>query len=192
MCAAWWRALSPCRVGRSPLLPAAEPADDGGDGRYGGVAVELQRIVVGFDGSENSERALEVAAGMLAPGGMVHVVTASDPAERQRMQRVLDMVPDEFRNGLDLDTVAEEHLLAAAELLRDAGVGHVTHLADGDAAEAVLEVADEVDADLVVVGSRGLRRGTRFLRGSVSSKVASHARCSFLVVHDDMRETVDA
>jgi nucleotide-binding universal stress UspA family protein len=48
-----------------------------------------------------------------------------------------------------------------------------------------LQVAEDVDADLIVVGSRGLGRGTRFLRGSVSTRVAGHAKTSFLVIHDN-------
>ncbi len=48
-------------------------------------------------------------------------------------------------------------------------------------ARAILDVA----ADLIIVGSRGLAHGTRFLRGSVSSRIANHAQTSFLVIHDN-------
>ena len=65
------------------------------------------------------------------------------------------------------------------------GVKAVGHLVEDDPASAILDTADDVEADLVVVGSRGLGRATRFLRGSVSSKVASHAKRSVLVVHPD-------
>ena len=69
---------------------------------------------------------------------------------------------------------------AAIRWIRDQG-----HLIEGHPAEVLLDLADETGADLIVVGSRGIRHGTRFLRGSVSSRVASHATTSFLVVHHD-------
>ncbi|RVH85207.1 universal stress protein, partial [Sinorhizobium medicae] len=52
----------------------------------------------------------------------------------------------------------------------------------GDYAETILAVADEVDADLIVVGSRGLGGLRGLLVGSVSQKVVQHADCSVLVV----------
>ena len=54
---------------------------------------------------------------------------------------------------------------------------------DDDPASAILDVAEKVEADLIVVGSRGLGRASRFVRGSVSAKVANHAHTSFLVLH---------
>ena len=68
-------------------------------------------------------------------------------------------------------------------MLDERGVNHKGHFVDEDPASAILDVADKVDADLIVVGSRGLGRASRLVRGSVSSKIANHAQRSFLVVH---------
>ena len=61
----------------------------------------------------------------------------------------------------------------------------VSHERNGDPAEAILEVAESVHADLIVVGARGLGLVGRFIRGSVSTKVAHHSSCDVLVVEHD-------
>jgi nucleotide-binding universal stress UspA family protein len=52
----------------------------------------------------------------------------------------------------------------------------------GDAADAILDVAEEHAADLIVVGHKGMTGATRFLLGSVPNKVSHHAPCSVLIV----------
>lgn len=52
----------------------------------------------------------------------------------------------------------------------------------GDAADAILDVAEEQRSDLVVVGNKGMTGATRFLLGSVPNKVSHHAPCSVLIV----------
>jgi nucleotide-binding universal stress UspA family protein len=66
---------------------------------------------------------------------------------------------------------------------RDAGVKDVeTFARQGDAADAILDVAEEQRADLIVVGNRGMTGAKRFLLGSVPNKVSHHAPCSVLIV----------
>jgi nucleotide-binding universal stress UspA family protein len=52
----------------------------------------------------------------------------------------------------------------------------------GDAAEALLEVAEECQADLIIVGNKGMTGTRRFLLGSVPDKVSHHAPCSVLII----------
>ena len=54
--------------------------------------------------------------------------------------------------------------------------------AKGDAADAILDVAEEQAADLIVVGNKGMTGAKRFLLGSVPNKVSHHAPCSVLIV----------
>lgn len=49
----------------------------------------------------------------------------------------------------------------------------------------ILDVAQEQNADLIVVGARGLTGFERFLLGSVSSKLSHHAPCSVMIVRED-------
>jgi nucleotide-binding universal stress UspA family protein len=60
----------------------------------------------------------------------------------------------------------------------------MTHAREGEPAQALLSVADEQDADLIVVGARGLTGLERFLLGSVTSKLAHHAPCSLMIVRE--------
>jgi nucleotide-binding universal stress UspA family protein len=53
----------------------------------------------------------------------------------------------------------------------------------GDAADAIIGLAEELGTDLIVVGNKGLTGARRFLLGSVSGKVSHHAPCSVLIVH---------
>jgi nucleotide-binding universal stress UspA family protein len=142
-------------------------------------------VVVGYDGSANARRAVEAAINLVAADGIVHVVTAHEPSDAREATRAIASLPAEFRDTIDLLAAPTTYLNDAARLLEESGVRHQGHLIEGDPAEAILDLADATGADLIVVGSRGLSRGTRFLRGSVSTRVASHARTSFLVIHHE-------
>ena len=52
----------------------------------------------------------------------------------------------------------------------------------GDAADAILDVAEEREADLIIVGNRGMTGAKRFLLGSVPNKISHHAPCSVLII----------
>ena len=75
-------------------------------------------------------------------------------------------------------------LLESAERdARAAGIEQVETFARvGDAADAILDVAEEQRCDLIVVGNKGMTGATRFLLGSVPNKVSHHAPCSVLIV----------
>jgi len=74
-------------------------------------------------------------------------------------------------------------LRAAQQEAEAAGVQAVeTFARQGDAADAIIDVAEEQRADLIVVGNKGMTGAKRFLLGSVPNKVSHHAPCSVLVV----------
>ena len=74
-----------------------------------------------------------------------------------------------------------------------AGVSQVeTFARQGDAADAILDVAEEQRADLIVVGNRGMTGAKRFLLGSVPNKVSHHAPCSVLIVRTTWRPGLSA
>jgi nucleotide-binding universal stress UspA family protein len=139
-------------------------------------------IVVATDGSEPAERAVREAIRIAAgEGARLHVVTAHpDPHMfRERIASGATEVPIKLRE------VAESVVARAAREAEDAGVEVETHAREGDPAEAIIEVANEQRADLIVVGNRGLTGIRRFLLGSVSSKVSEHAPCSVMIVRPD-------
>ena len=136
-------------------------------------------VVVGTDGSAGAERALERAARLAASdGARLHVVTAYHDGGPFK-----ERLGDSARvDPIDVVRVAEEVLARAAAHARRHGVEPELHAREGDPAEALIEVAEEQDADLIVVGSRGLTGIKRYLLGSVSSKVSEHAPCSVMIV----------
>jgi nucleotide-binding universal stress UspA family protein len=141
-----------------------------------------QTIVVGTDGSEPAERAVREAIGIAArDGAQLHIVTAfPDPAMfRERIASGAMTV------NINLREVADS---VAARAVREAeaeGVEVTTHAHEGDPAEAILDTASEQNADLIVVGNRGLSGIRRFLLGSVSQKVSEHASCNVMIVRAD-------
>jgi nucleotide-binding universal stress UspA family protein len=143
-------------------------------------------ILVGTDGSETAQtavrRAIELAAGLHA---RLQIVSAYEPVGDQR-PRGGGGRPDapqdmQWMINPHEDTVALlEQARAEAE---GAGVTEVeTFARQGDAADAILDVAEEQRCDLVVVGNKGMTGAKRFLLGSVPNKVSHHAPCSVLIV----------
>ena len=71
---------------------------------------------------------------------------------------------------------------AAEEIAETGGVEVETFAREGDPADAILDVAEERGADLIVVGNKGMTGAKRFLLGSVPNKVSHHAPCSVLII----------
>lgn len=147
--------------------------------------VTFTTIVVGTDGSPAARAAVD-AAGELArwaDDATVHVVSGYHPLAAAELTRLAHDLPEEFASTLSSDTTGLGVVDEAARRLRASGVESVTHAVPASGAEAILDVAEHVDADLIVVGAHGYGVGRRLLHGSVSTKVVHHAPCSVLVVH---------
>lgn len=140
-------------------------------------------IVVGIDGSDHARRALTEAAELaLASGGTVHCVCGVHYPSAHEVAETLRQIPEEFRNSYDAMAAEREAIADAARYLTGLGVPHDGDLVEGHPAEVIIDEAERHDADLIVIGSRGLGRATRLLRGSVSHHVANHADRSVLIV----------
>jgi nucleotide-binding universal stress UspA family protein len=132
-------------------------------------------VVVGADGSPTARRAVEAAAEVAAMGkGALHIVTAYDP------KNPVGAMPAEYAN-VNLETDADALLQTLSFIGKNAGVETTVHSSAGDPAESIIECAEKVGADLVVVGNRGMK-GVRRVLGSVPNSVAHGAPCSVLVV----------
>ena len=70
----------------------------------------------------------------------------------------------------------------AAAVAREAGVESETYARQGDPVDAILDVAEERGADLIVIGNKGMTGAKRFLLGSVPNKISHHAPCSVLII----------
>lgn len=139
-------------------------------------------IVVGTDGSEPANRASHEAIDIaVRDGARLHVVTAYPDPAMFRERIASGATPVNF----NLQEVAERVGARVAREAQDRGIDVGTQAREGDPAEVILDVAKEQDADLIVIGSRGLSGVQRFLLGSVSAKVSEHASCSVLIVRGD-------
>ena len=138
--------------------------------------MKIDRIVVAVDGSENSLVAVERAAGLAALVGAevvaVHARGLLSPLGSG------DPVPS-FPHRDEIQQLFETTWCAALDA---AGVPTQRVLRDGPAVSVILSAAHEVDADLIVIGSRGLGGYPELLLGSTSTQVAQNADLPVLIV----------
>lgn len=133
------------------------------------------KIVVGYDGSDHSKRALERAAAVAGDGDEVVVVAAAEPHVRTGITEGAHLDPSEIEQR-------RRDLEEACAFLSERGIHAETIEGQGDPGSVIVNAAKEKDADLVIVGSRGLNTVQRLLMGSVSSKVVHRAPSDVLVV----------
>ncbi|HKO28808.1 MAG TPA: universal stress protein [Solirubrobacteraceae bacterium] len=141
-------------------------------------------ILVGTDGSETAQtavrRAIELAAGLHA---RLQIVSAYEPVADPRLRGGQVDTPQDAGWTVNPHEDAVALLERARGEAKEAGVPEVeTFARQGDAADAILDVAEEQGCDLVVVGNKGMTGAKRFLLGSVPNKVSHHAPCSVLIV----------
>ena len=140
-------------------------------------------IVVGTDGSDTAAEAVRQAAELARiHGARLHLVSAYSPTLRAKLQAERELLPEEERWMASPGEQAERVLTEAAKGAEASGIAVETHSLPGDPAEVIIELAENLEAELVVVGNKGMTGITRFLLGSVPSKVAHHASCSVLIV----------
>ena len=140
------------------------------------------RILLATDGSEYSEAAVdEIARRPLPPDSEVLVISVFE------IPTFPITVP---WAGIDLDDELSKTATAAVgKATAKLGAGQegrklkiTTKVLSGSPKRVILEEAETFDADLIVIGSRGLGAWERLLLGSVSQAVATHARCSVEIV----------
>jgi len=142
-------------------------------------------IVVGTDGSTTAERAVRQAAALAADeGARLVVVSAYEPKGTVASSAEASRVPDDIRFTLTDRAQTEALAEQGRAIAREAGAGKVVVQAlEGDPATVLIEAAKDFDADLIVVGSKGLTSHAHFILGSVAASVAHHAPCDVLVAH---------
>jgi len=143
-------------------------------------------IVVGTDGSESAAVAVHRATALAAlANGVLHIVCAY----RQVSFQSAAIAASAGAPTLDVEQInrgvaaESEHVSEhAASEARRQGVKVEVHVVPGEAADALVGVAKDVGADLLVVGNRGMSGARRFVLGSVPNKVSHHCPCSLLIV----------
>ncbi len=140
-------------------------------------------MVVGTDGSETAGEAVRQAAELAAcVGATIHLVSAYEPVPERRLREERNQVPGDLQWMVHAREDVAETLEEAAATLQQSGLKVRTHAREGDPADAILDVAEEQQADLIVVGNKGMTGAKRFLLGSVPNKVSHHAPCSVMII----------
>lgn len=136
----------------------------------------MKTIVLGYDGSPEASRAVKRTAELAKALGARVIVTSVAPimaATGHGIGPYDPADPPERHRALGQD---------AAAILAEQGVATETITGLGDPGDAIVELADERGADLIVLGMSHHRHLSRIL-GSVSEDVAHHAHCDVLLVH---------
>jgi nucleotide-binding universal stress UspA family protein len=143
----------------------------------------FKSIVVGTDGSETAKEAVRQATELAKSlGASIHLVSAYEPVPEGRLRQERQQVPDDLQWMVNPREDVTNTLKEAEEELEEAGVKVEPHPREGDPADAILDVAEEEGADLIVVGNKGMTGARRFMLGSVPNKVSHHAPCSVMII----------
>lgn len=157
-----------------------ESPDEGAGEKELSRGSAYQRILVGYDGSENSDRALNRAIELAKQSkAELRIVVAADTMSYAAYAGVGWYKQFNERTKANAESLAGSALEAA----KRGGVKEVyASDEEGQPADMILTLSMEYKSDLVVVGRRGMRGLERFLLGSVSTAVINHAKCDVLVV----------
>jgi nucleotide-binding universal stress UspA family protein len=140
-------------------------------------------IVVGTDGSSTAGEAVRQATELArAVEATIHLVSAYEPVPEGRLRDERVQVPDDMQWMINPREDVDATLKDAADSMEKAGLKVESHAREGDPADAILDVAEEQNADLIVVGNKGMTGAKRFLLGSVPNKVSHHAPCSVMII----------
>ena len=141
------------------------------------------RIVVGTDGSETAAEAVRQAIDLAKlAGATLSIVSAYAPVDQRKVKDQQRDAPADVQYEIGPREDVNLVLDSAAADARKEGIEVQTHPVEGDPGEAILKVAEETKADLIVVGNKGMTGARRFLLGSVPNNVSHHAPCSVIIV----------
>jgi nucleotide-binding universal stress UspA family protein len=135
----------------------------------------FERIVVAIDGSAESSKTLPVALEMAARfGSAVTVVHVREHTKYEGSE--VDLGPE---------VSAEDLVSGAAARFSERGIeihAEIRRVTPGDTPREIVEVANQANADLIVMGTRGMTEWRSMLLGGVATKVVHHAHCPVLLV----------
>ena len=144
-------------------------------------------IVVGTDGSATASKAVSTAAALAAStSATLVVVSAYRPVPEERLRSERAGAPADIAYLVNREEEVGRILEEARVLAESKGVKKVkTEAVDSGPSEAIIDVAERIGADLIVVGNQGMTGAKRFLLGSVPNRIAHHTPCDVLIVKTD-------
>ena len=143
----------------------------------------IETIAVGTDGSDTASKAVDFALDLAEKYGS-HVVVASSyrPVRDDRLKQEQKDAPADIQWSINPMEDVEATLRGAEAKAKARGLTTTSDAREGDPADVLCSIAAEHNADLLVVGNKGMTGAKRFLLGSVPNKVSHHAPCSVLII----------
>ena len=151
------------------------------------------KILLATDGTKHSDSALEMVGNLkLSDGDEIKIVSVVDMA----VPLSVDIYAGYLPTTAEIEKTAQENaakiLEAASQQIQGSFAGQnvfiSTEVLLGSPESRIVETAEEMPADLIIVGSHGYNRWERLLLGSVSDSVVHHSPCSVLVVRSPKSE----
>ena len=143
----------------------------------------FEHIVVGTDGSDTATEAVRQAIGLAKMAdAKLDIVGAFEPIPQSRLREEASEAPGDVQYGVSPREDVNVTLDNAVGMAKQDGVDAESFPREGDPADAILDVAEETGADLIIVGNKGMTGAKRFLLGSVPNKVSHHAPCGVYIV----------
>ena len=144
-----------------------------------------KKILVAIDGSPQSDKAAEEAIRLASAAGsrFKSKVYAMLVLPGMRTPSFTDFFPaPPLTEQPDWEEKRQRIFFVVEKAAKEAGLTLENRVVYGDATEEILGFAEEEEISVIVIGSSGAGRVRRALLGSVSAKVAMHARCSVYIV----------
>ena len=143
----------------------------------------VQTVAVGTDGSGTASKAVEFAIDMAEKyGAKLVVISSYVPVDEGRLRREQTDAPQEVQWAINPMEDVEATISEVEEKAKERGVTTFSEARQGDPADVLVEIAQEQNADVLVVGNKGMHR--RVL-GSVPNGVSHKAQCSVVIVKTD-------
>jgi len=140
----------------------------------------VEAIAVGTDGSDTAKKAVDVAMDMAERyGAKLVIASAYKPVSEDRLRKEQADAPEEIQWSINPSEDVDETLRAVEEEAKERGLKYASEARNGDPADVLCDIAEDQNADIIVVGNKGMQR--RIL-GSVPNSVAHKAPCSVMVV----------
>lgn len=145
------------------------------------------KVILATDGTKQSEAAIEITKSLnLKEGDEIRVISVVDMS----LPLSVDVYAGYLPSTEEIETAVKDNAAQIldttvnrlVEIFGDKNVSIVKELLNGSPESRIVEKAEEIEADLIIVGSHGYNRWERLLLGSVSDSVIHHAPCSVLVV----------
>ncbi len=144
-------------------------------------------IVVGTDGSATASKAVRKAADLaVVTSATLVVVSAYRPVPEERLRSERAGAPDDIAYVVNREEDVGGILENAKKMAEARGAKVVTESVDSGPSEALIDVAERIGAELIVVGSQGMTGAKRFLLGSVPNRIAHNTPCDVLIVKTDL------